>query len=654
MAIQIRTSVGLGQRFRSLCIDKGSAIAAYTLDELQRDTAKDVAFNRNVGTYEGSGIVRGVQVPIPEEALGIHLTGYGYIQVPNDGDGFTLSGESNARSLSFTGSNQQIVLLLRTSTNDGVLRHILSKITGSTEGWRILLYNGRIYAHGYLGGSFIYSLFSAVISDGNWHVIVVDYSPSRQSVVLFVDNISITETTAGETFIKTNEAMYIGALNASDATAGHGFIGDISYCTLNKKSDLSLAEKLEAARVWTDISQDVLNSSPITIQRGIQGIEPFQRMAGASTCTFRLDNSAQNSAQRQGYYTVEHIYQRSGWGSNLPIKVDVYDELLSLWRTRFRGKIQSIQPVSGIYNDRSVTVMAASWFYHTALHSVGVVPTQINSRSNQTFARLLDQGRTPPPGVDLTDGVHVFAFALDKITQKTRLLSALTDVQISEGGYVYERSDGTIVFESTTERYLKTFFDGQFDQQSIQLSAGADSDRIKNRIKFVYSYREVGTPNSILFSMHRRIKIDGNDETQISVQYRDPAERASEIGAINIVKPVAVTHYTMNTLQDGSGIDITSAVSVSLENLGGNQTELRIENTGSVTGWFLLSSLRGTPLFTYDRTAIIEEDKDSIQQQGISELERQLPYASNSREIQGLAQRVLALFKTFFYACFIY
>ena len=645
MAIQIRVSVGLGEQFRSLCIDEGSAVAAYTLSELQRGTATDIAFNRNVGTYQGTGITRGIQTPLPEEALGVHFTGYGYIDVPDDGDGFTLSGQSHARSLSFTGGSQQIVLLLRTSTNDGVLRHILSKINGSTEGWRITLYNGRIYAHGYRGGSFIYSPFSAVISDGNWHVIVVDYSPTRQSVVLFVDNVGVTETTAGETFVKTNEAMHIGALSASDATAGHGFIGDLSYCTLNKKSDLLLAGRLEAARVWTDISQDVLDSSPVTIQRGIPGTDPFQRMAGASTCTFRLDNSQQNSANKLGYYTPEHIYQRSGWGIDLPIKVDVYDDILASWRTRFRGKIQSIQPVSGVYDERNVTVMAASWFHYTGSYAVGTVPTQINSRSHRVFARLLDQARTPPPGVDFTDGVHVFAFALDKITQKSSLLSALTDVQLSEGGYAYERADGTVVFESTTERYLKTSFDGQFDQKSIQLSAGVSSDRIKNRIKFVYSYREVGTPNSVLFSMHKRIRIEGNSEVQISVQYRDPVERSAEVGAIDIVTPIASTHYTMNAAQDGSGADITSAVHIFLEGLGGNQTELRIENTGSATGWFILTSLQGTPLFTYDRTAIIEEDRDSIRKQGLYELERKLLYASNSREIQGLAQRVLALFK---------
>ena len=629
MSITIRTSVKLGARFRNICLN--DALAVYALDELVKSASQDL-IGDYPGEYQGN-VDRGVSVPLPEGALGIGLAGSGYVRVPY------------TTGLNLGGTSYTVSILFRTSHISSTSRYVLH--SGSTiNGWEVRLNQQLIRVRAYRGSAVIYTLTTGAVSDSAWHSLVIAYDTAGNRARVYLDGVEEDSAAATQDLLDSTADVFIGAKDAAAALSGDGFIGQVAYCCLKTSYDVEFPTDLEGARKWTDISEDVADVSPVAIVKGIQSPSPFVRIAGASTCTLHLDNSDLNSAKTLGYYTLEHPQQRPGWGLNIPLKVEVYEDVSNIWKTRFRGEIQDVLPTSGIYADRKATVLAASWFHYAGRFAAGTVPTQLNVNSSQAFARLVDQSRTPPPAINFSIGDITFAFALDKVLPETALLSALADVQRSESGYGYEKADGTLRFESATERYLSSTVDDTFDGSAVKLDAGVKSDQIRNRIRYTYSYREIGPVDSVLFSMQRRVEILAGSTITLSLRYRDPNEKATDVGATGIVKPVALTDFTFNSLEDGTGDDRTNDIELVAfeDSLGGNQSELRITNTGTLSGWFLLSQLRGTPLFTYDRPAFIMENIGSIHRYGLHEWSQQLKYLSDGKELQSLAQRALLLF----------
>lgn len=109
----IGLDLGLGGIFRQLLITAADIVSAWPLSEMVKATARDIANDRNPGTWSGTGTTRGVSVDLPEGALGATFDGNGYVQVADDGDGYRLPGDSGGRNLSLAGGDIDISCLLK-------------------------------------------------------------------------------------------------------------------------------------------------------------------------------------------------------------------------------------------------------------------------------------------------------------------------------------------------------------------------------------------------------------------------------------------------------------------------------------------------------------------------------------------------------------
>src|SRR5262245_56668163 len=64
---------------------------------------------------------------------------------------------------------------------------------------------------------------------------------------------------------------------------------------------------------WTDVTGDLRASVPMTVERGIFGSGPLDRVASSGRWSFGLNNAINNSAGLEGYYSPGHPNARDGF-----------------------------------------------------------------------------------------------------------------------------------------------------------------------------------------------------------------------------------------------------------------------------------------------------------------------------------------------------
>jgi hypothetical protein len=92
-----------------------------------------------------------------------------------------------------------------------------------------------------------------------------------------------------------------------------------------------------------------------------------------------------------------------------------------------------------------------------------------------------------------------------------------------------------------------------------------------------------------------------------------------------MIQPVATTDYTMNTLQDGSGADLTSDFTVTASYTSSG-VRFTITNHGAVDGYVTKLQARGLGVYRY--TAVIERDVPDVPY-GHQVMQLDMPYQNN-------------------------
>lgn len=114
--------------------------------------------------------------------------------------------------------------------------------------------------------------------------------------------------------------------------------------------------------------------------------------------------------------------------------------------------------------------------------------------------------------------------------------------------------------------------------------------------------------------------------------------------ATNQVTPAATTDYTANTLEDGSGIDLTASLSATMTINSSFDETITITNNGARPGFVTLLKMRGQSVEAQDATAQIAEDTTSQQTYGErgNNSDYTLRWQQNSEIARDLANFVLA------------
>lgn len=428
--------------------------------------------------------------------------------------------------------------------------------------------------------------------------------------------------------------------------------------------------------VWTDITEDVLACS---VSYGIPNNDPVQRVASAGTMLLDLNNSDSNSGGLLGYYSPHNTNCRSGFGIGLAIRIKFIYDGETVYK--FRGRIPSegIKPAPGKYRGRRTQVTVGDWMYEASEHemSVGV---EESLRGDQALALIVADMPNAPANTSYSEGASVFPTVFDDYTG-VRALTTMQKIAISEFGYVYVKRDGTdgetLVFEGRYDRkgstlksfdmsvcfldyltdesgnyitdeagnriLIDAFYDADFEDG---INTGEYNDKLINYTEIVVNPRETDTLNTIVLAkLNKKVFIDAGETQIIKIPFRDPDNKATNVSGTDFIDPpTSGTDYTFNTLEDGTGSDIVSDLSVSVD-YASNYAIYTCENTGA-TGGYCYVQTRGRGVYSFDTATSISQDATSVTAYGKKALILNLPYQDDVYIGEALGDYVIDEFKT--------
>lgn len=385
-----------------------------------------------------------------------------------------------------------------------------------------------------------------------------------------------------------------------------------------------------AGNGWTDVSADVDAGTPIVWDYGIRDTGIDARVADPGTLTLALKNGPTNSAHLVGYYSPYHANVRAGFALGIGVRLRLSDGTSTV--TRFVGRVCSIVPVAGQYGKRTTQIAAYDFMRDATEFRLANLDTLVDVQSNTVISTILDAMPVQPAARLLGTGMDLFPYALDSARDESS--TALTEFQrvaASELGYVYQRGDGTFVFEDRSQRANTTANAYTLNGTMTGLDAPVQDNDIVNLVQATVHTRRVDpAATTVLYSLQSMPSVDPGSSLTLLGPYRDPAQRAARVGAVtsSMVNPVATTDYTMNSAADGSGSDLTLFFTVSA-NFGGNGVRFTVTNNGATLGYITKLQCRGKGIYDFETAVMEASDAASQARYGQRVQSLDMPYQTD-------------------------
>jgi hypothetical protein len=427
---------------------------------------------------------------------------------------------------------------------------------------------------------------------------------------------------------------------------------------------------------WVDIFPDLAHNPGLRVSGiGIMSNAPLDRVGGIGKLSFSLRNGEDNAAQTLGYYSPGHPNVLTGWTTGLPVHLFfLYDGYYK--HLYFKIDPDGIEVTPFVTGARDVKVKCSNWMREAANRTIDLIAYQIALTANQGIAQVVDNMPFEPLEVSYQNGTRTFPTVFDVTSKKTKAISEINKLTLSEFGLCYVRGSKTLadtvagetlVFENRTYRYanrttpstiplhssetpgfllletgdkvlletgdkilLEASQDAIFspsDLMELQTSYGRN---IYNKATLTSYPRKIDASAVVLWNLEEPITLTaGQTVSNLRSSYRDPNGKSSSVSGINMIPPVATTDYTANSLSDGTGTDKTSSLTVSAE-FGTAEVEYSLTNSATSTIYVTFLQFRGYGVYVYDTASVTHESATSISNFGVNELTVDMPYVSDA------------------------
>lgn len=218
--------------------------------------------------------------------------------------------------------------------------------------------------------------------------------------------------------------------------------------------------------------------------------------------------------------------------------------------------------------------------------------------------------------------------------------AALTDLELTEGGFVYERKDGFIAMDEWDWRITAAASVGTFttmvqgiDEIPLSLNGYRPDQPLRELAnRFTSTVRQFadGTEKTLWSGIG--IVVPGGSGVTLRIEFPTRIAENNEVAVDDWVDPVSGTDYTAQT---GLTVAFTGE---------GNSGELVLSNSnrGDIT---VDINIRGTPLLENDSFVIVTEDDDSIAEYGLREYISPAKWLGDIDEVEELQDFQLTIYK---------
>ena len=492
--------------------------------------------------------------------------------------------------------------------------------------------DGRL--HGYYNGS---SVVDAAMSTGALHHVALVRSGAATDVVtLYIDGVSVD--TASIALASLGGILWHLATSPS--------LLDFLDCTIFGVAIHAVAltagqvAASYAATTWTDVTDDTKGVSPLVLERGIRDDKPSSRVASTGTLTFAMNNLGSNSGGVTGYYSPGHASCRAGFGKGAPVRVQRDGATL------FFGRVRTISPTPGKTGGNLTMVLATDYMDVAAVALMENVEILEGKRGDEVFVNVVGLIPQAPNGVITFAGSETYTLALDNTRDEA--LSALAEfhrLAMSELGYIYVLRGGKLVYESRGTRVSNeptatvTLADTMHGLDVAEVSSSS-----LNRVQITVHPRDIdAAATTVLFELVNPLQIGAGEAKPLMGPYRTSASPGitTRVGGLEMVTPVATTDYTMNTLSDGTGTNLTASLTV-VANYGANGVRLVLTNNAAETAYITKLQCRGKGVYDF-RTVVVRSQNDAaIAADGVNALNIDMVYQEDPNIGQAMADSLLA------------
>lgn len=184
------------------------------------------------------------------------------------------------------------------------------------------------------------------------------------------------------------------------------------------------------------------------------------------------------------------------------------------------------------------------------------------------------------------------------------------------------------------------------DIQNPVLKMPLSTAQIYNSVQFTVYPRYVDlTNNTVLFNYPSTIQLaPGETKSNLVGRYRDPIAVA-RVNGRDMQAPVAGTDYLANSLEDGTGTNLTADLFV-VATYGTESVTYNLTNTGASQLFVTKLQARGRGIYTYDPLSQVIADTSSQNEIGINELRLDQKYIRNPNTLVSYGQAILDQYRS--------
>ena len=428
---------------------------------------------------------------------------------------------------------------------------------------------------------------------------------------------------------------------------------------------------------WEVINRDIVQD--ITGEYGIFGNSPIDRMAGPGDLKLVFNNTITNSAHLVGYYTPGHFNCRPGFDVGLEIRLRFVIEDIDIIKWSGSIPADGIDLDTGRYAATFTRVTVRDWLEQAANYELQTPQFATNKTIMDGVASILAEMGPQPSTVTYKTAESVFATIFSTISSTTRALTELAAMALSELSYIYLTRVGLIVegrYTRTIEKktiarlpmdeadcgallndsggYILNSSGGKIHLHQMEDAIFDNSQKdsvtkfgrtLANRIKLMAYPRKIDTAaTTVLYSLNAPIYLASGETVVVSGSYSDPTGVYKNVSATDLVTPIATTHYLMNSLQNGSGTNLTAYLNVMFSS-GSGKPIFTLTNTGAAGGWITKLQAVGIGIYTPDPTTLIVKDDDSIAKYTLKDLTLDMKYQDDPNLLAPIGSFLLAQLK---------
>jgi len=383
---------------------------------------------------------------------------------------------------------------------------------------------------------------------------------------------------------------------------------------------------------WSDVQDDVLTETPLTIFQGQRNGDLMDRVADVGTISLILNNSDTNSGGVVGYYSPDHAAKRPGFSIGLDVRVGITKDAVQEWLSQ--GKIISIDTVPGLLNMKVTKVTVADWIETASREgSMPAIGVQQNVTDDQVIQTIVDAMEDQPAETSLEVGAYTYAYALTDVEDgKASVLSVLQKLAQCGLGRIYVTGGPTsgeiltyvdLYSLLTTVEAVAVFSDDQLDM-SASRKAGK---RVRSMNVTVYPMVKDASVVT-LFTLPQELSMAAGATVEIRCFFRDPAGSSSRsIPAVEISTPAIGADIDLSSVSGSGSGNLNANLTLDTFEAGSRSAFIKLTNNGGTLGYLTLQ-MEGKGLYGYDPLSYTATDATIRQGEGVK-VDYDLPYHSD-------------------------